>query len=141
MGEWPRAGIPGASRLLPARVLVLLCSALGALLARLHSRVVLPTVVVEIVLGIVIGHQVLGIASVNAYVTFLSNFGLAFLFFFAGVEVVEKRVPRSALRRGTIGWAISLAIGLSAGAVLQAVGVDAEWWIVGVALATTALGT
>jgi Kef-type K+ transport system membrane component KefB len=122
-------------------VLVLLCSALGALLSRLHSRVVLPTVVVEIVLGILIGQQVLGIASVDRYVTFLSNFGLAFLFFFAGLEVVEQHVPRDAVRRGTLGWGISLGIGSTAGVVLQEAGVDAEWWIVGVALATTALGT
>jgi Kef-type K+ transport system membrane component KefB len=122
-------------------VLVLFCSSLGALLSRIHSRVVLPTVVIEIVLGIVIGHQVLDIAGVNQYITFLSNFGLAFLFFFAGVEVIEKRVPRHAVRRGTIGWLISLGIGLTAGAVLQQAGVDAEWWLLGVALSTTALGT
>ena len=84
-------------------VLVLLASALGALLSRVHSRIVLPTVVVEIVLGILIGPQVLHIAEVNTYITFLANFGLAFLFFFAGLEVVEKRVTRSALRRGSIG--------------------------------------
>ena len=122
-------------------VLVLLASALGALLSRLHTRIVLPTVVVEIVLGIVIGQEVLDLAEVNTYITFLSNFGLAFLFFFAGIEVVEKRVPKEALRRGTVGWGISLAIGLAAGAILDAVGVDAEWWLLGVALATTALGT
>jgi Kef-type K+ transport system membrane component KefB len=122
-------------------VLVLLASSLGALLSRLHSRVVLPTVVVEIVLGILIGKEVLDIAEVNTYITFLSNFGLAFLFFFAGLEVVEKRVPRAALQRGSIGWGISLAIGLAAGLVLQQAGVDAEWWLLGVALATTALGT
>ncbi len=122
-------------------VLVLGAVALAALLSRLHSRVVLPTVVVEIVLGILIGKEVLDIAEVNTYITFLSNFGLAFLFFFAGLEVVEKRVPRRVVRRGTIGWGISLAIGLVVGVVLQQAGVDAEWWVLGVALSTTALGT
>ena len=122
-------------------VLVLLAAALGALLSRVHSRIVLPTVVVEIVLGIVIGPQVLDIAEVNDYITFLSNLGLSFLFFFAGLEVIEKKVPQRALRRGTLGWMISLAIGLAIGAVLQQAGVDVEWWLLGVALATTALGT
>jgi Kef-type K+ transport system membrane component KefB len=122
-------------------VLVLLASTLGALLSRLHSRIVLPTVVVEIVLGIVIGSEVLDIAEVNTYITFLSNFGLAFLFFFAGLEVVEKRVAARALRRGTLGWAISLSIGLVVGVVLQQAGLDAEWWLLAVALSTTALGT
>jgi Kef-type K+ transport system membrane component KefB len=40
-------------------VLVLLASSLAALPSRFHQRVVLPTVVVEIVLGIVFGPQVL----------------------------------------------------------------------------------
>jgi Kef-type K+ transport system membrane component KefB len=126
---------------LDSLVLVLLASSLGALLSRFHRRVVLPTVVLEIVLGILIGPEVLDIAEVDSYLTFLANVGLAFLFFFAGLEVVEKRVPRQSLVRGTAGWAISIAIGLLVGVLLQQAGLDAEWWVVGVALATTALGT
>jgi Kef-type K+ transport system membrane component KefB len=122
-------------------VLVLLACALGALLSRLHTRLVLPTVVVEIALGILIGPEVLGIAEDNDFISFLSGLGLAFLFFIAGLEVIEKHVPRRALRLGTTGWAVSLAIGLGAGVILQASGLDAEWWVLGVALATTALGT
>jgi Kef-type K+ transport system membrane component KefB len=121
-------------------VLVLLASSLGAIVSRLHRRVVLPTVVVEIVLGIVIGSEVLDIAEVDSYIEFLANVGLVFLFFFAGLEVVEKRVPRSALARGTIGWAISIGIGLMLGGLLHEAGVDAEGWLLGVAFATTALG-
>ena len=82
-------------------VLVLAASTLGAILSRVHHRVVLPTVVVEIVLGILIGPQVLGWAEVDSYIDFLANFGLVFLFFFAGLEVVEKHVPRRTLARGT----------------------------------------
>jgi Kef-type K+ transport system membrane component KefB len=122
-------------------VLVFLATTLGAVLSRWHIRFVLPTVVVEIVLGILIGPEVLGIAHVNVYITFLSQFGLALLFFFAGLEVVEHHVQPQALRRGTIGWGVSLAIGLAVGLVLQESGVDVEWWLLAVALATTALGT
>ena len=122
-------------------VLVLLASTLGALLSRLHGRVVLPTVVIEIVLGMVIGPDVLDLASAGASLQLLANFGLAFLFFFAGLEVVERRVPRRALRLGTVGWLISIVIGLSLGIVLDRIGLDAEWWLLGVALCTTALGT
>ena len=122
-------------------VLILAASAVAAFLARLHHRLLLPTVVVEIVLGILIGPEALGLADSDPYIEFLSNFGLVFLFFFAGLEVVEKRVPRRALGLGTAGWAMSLAIGLVAGTILERSGVDAEGWILGVALATTALGT
>jgi Kef-type K+ transport system membrane component KefB len=118
-------------------VLVLLASTLAAIAARLHHRLLLPTVVVELVLGIVIGPEVLDI---DAYIEFLANIGLVFLFFFAGLEVIEKRVPRRELALGTAGWAASLAIGLTLGAVLHEAGLEAEGWLLGVALATTALG-
>ena len=54
-------------------VLVLFASTLGALLSRLHGRIVLPTVILEIVLGILIGPEVLDVADVNTYITFLSR--------------------------------------------------------------------
>ena len=122
-------------------VLVLGASMLAALLSRIHARIRLPTVVIEIVLGILIGPQVLDLATSSRYGTFLSNLGLGFLFFFAGLEVIEQRVPTAAVVRGTIGWGISIALGLAAGGVLEAAGVDTVWWILGVAFATTALGT
>ena len=121
--------------------LVLLASSLGALLSRLSRRIVLPTVVVEIVLGILIGPAVLGIAEVDPYLQYLSTFGLALLFFFVGLEVVEQKVPRASLARGTRGWGLSVAIGLTVGVVLQQLGLDAEWWVLGIALTTTSLGT
>ena len=76
----------------------------------------------------------------TSYVAFLSDFGLALLFFFAGLEVIEHHVPRDALRRGTVGWGMSLAIGVVFGVLLDQLGVDAVWWLLSVALATTALG-
>ena len=103
-------------------VLVLAASALGAILSRVHHRLVLPTVVVEIVLGILIGPQVLDWAEVDSYIGFLANFGLVFLFFFAGVEVVEKHVPRRTLARGTGGWALSLALGCTSASRCTPVG-------------------
>ena len=122
-------------------VLILGASMLGALLSRIHHRVRLPTVVVEIVLGILIGPEVLDIATPGQEAAFLSNLGLGFLFFFAGLEVIEQRVPTRVVVRGTVGWAISIALGLTAGVVLDAAGINAVWWILGVAFATTALGT
>ncbi len=122
-------------------VLVLLASTLGALFSRLSRRFILPTVVIEIVLGMVIGPQVLDIAHVDPNVTLFANIGLAFLFFFAGIEVVEERVARRELRLGTSGWVVSLLIALPLGFVLQQAGIDAEWWLLAVALSTTALGT
>ena len=122
-------------------VLVLAAASAGAILSRLHSRIILPTVVLEILLGILIGPEGLGLAEIDTYVDFLANFGLVFLFFFAGIELVEHRVARRSLVRGTAGWAISIAIGTAIGFALAGAGVDSEGWLLGVALSTTALGT
>ena len=122
-------------------VLVLAASSAGAILSRLHHRVVLPTVVLEIVLGILIGPEGFGLAKIDSHIDFLANLGLVFLFFFAGLELIEQRVARRSLVRGTIGWAVSLAIGIAIGLVLHQAGLDAEAWLLGVALSTTALGT
>ena len=97
--------------------------------------------VVEIILGIVIGSEVLDLAEADPYIEFLANIGLVFLFFFAGLEVVVKRVPRRSFNLGTRGWAVSLALGLAIGLLLDFAGLDAEGWLLGVALATTTLGT
>jgi Kef-type K+ transport system membrane component KefB len=126
---------------LESLVLVLAASAVASVASRLHRRVVLPTVVVEIVLGIIIGPEGLGFAEVDDALTFLGNFGLALLFFFAGLEVVEQRVARRSVALGTAGWAISLAIGIAVGVALHEAGLDAEGWLLGIALSTTALGT
>jgi Kef-type K+ transport system membrane component KefB len=131
------APLPDAGSL----VLVLAAASAGAILSRLHRRIVLPTVVLEIVLGILIGPEGLDIAQVDTHIDFLANLGLVFLFFFAGLELVEHHVARRSLVRGTIGWAISLTLGILIALVLHEAGLDAESWLLGVALSTTALGT
>jgi Kef-type K+ transport system membrane component KefB len=122
-------------------VLVLAASAAALFISRTSSRAVLPNVVVEIALGILLGPHVLGWASSGPYIQFLANIGLGFLFFFAGVELVEQHVARAAIVRGSLGWAISLAIAIGAGYLLHSLGLKAEGWLVGVAVSTTALGT
>ena len=122
-------------------VLVLAAASGGAILSRLNTRILLPTVVIEILLGILIGPEGLGWAKIDTHIDFLANFGLVFLFFFAGIELVEHRVARRSLLRGTAGWAISIAIGIAIGYTLNGAGLHAEGWLLGVALSTTALGT
>jgi Kef-type K+ transport system membrane component KefB len=131
------APLPDAGSL----VLVLAAASAGAILSRLHPRIVLPTVVLEIVLGILIGPEGLDLAKVDSHIDFLADLGLVFLFFFAGLELVEQRVARRSLVRGTIGWGVSLVLGIVVGLVLHQAGLDAEAWLLGVALSTTALGT
>ena len=121
--------------------LIFCAAALATIVSQLDPRLVLPTVVVEIALGILMGPEVLDIANVDPYIVFLSDFGLVVLFFLAGVEVIHSNVPRRLLARGTFGWGISLVLGAIAGFALEAAGVGASGWLIAVAVATTALGT
>ena len=58
----------------------------------------LPVVVLELVFGVVIGPQGLGIAQVNGFTAFFSDLGLGMLFFFAGYEIDIQRIRGRPLR-------------------------------------------
>jgi Kef-type K+ transport system membrane component KefB len=118
-------------------------AALAALLAGLlaGSRLPLPVVVLEIVLGIVIGPELLGLAKPDDFIDFFSSLGLGMLFFFAGYEIDFERIRGSPLRLAVLGWLLSLALAYSLGALLQELGVVLSLVFTGSALATTAIGT
>jgi len=101
----------------------------------------IPVVVVELVLGVVIGPQGLDLAQVNEFTDFFAELGLGMLFFFAGYEIDIERIRGQPLRLAVIGWVMSLAIAYSLGGVLAAFGVVVSLVYVGSALATTAIGT
>ena len=101
----------------------------------------LPVVVLELVFGVVIGPQGLGLAQVNGFTGFFSDLGLGMLFFFAGYEIDIPRIRGQPLRLALLGWAMSLAIAYGLGGALAAVGVVVSLIYVGSALATTAIGT
>ena len=81
-----------------------------------------PVVVIELLLGVLIGPQVLGL-EVTPFVNFFSSLGLGMLFFFAGYEIDFGRINGLPLRLGMIGWAMSLAIGYALGALLATAGI------------------
>ena len=103
--------------------LVLLASGLGALLSRLSRRVVLPTVVCEIVIGILIGPEVFNSAEVDPYLQYLSTLGLGMLFFFAGYEIDFQRIKGRPMELGATGWALSVGLAFGIGGILAGLGV------------------
>jgi Kef-type K+ transport system membrane component KefB len=114
----------------------------GTLSAVIGARgLFVPVVVVELVLGVLIGPQVLDIAHVNSFTEFFADLGLGMLFFFAGYEIDIERIRGQPLKLAMLGWALSLAIAYTLGGVLAALGVVVSLIYVGSALATTAIGT
>ena len=118
-------------------------AALAALLAGLLAggRLPLPVVVLEIVLGIVVGPELLGLAEPDNFIEFFSSLGLGMLFFFAGYEIDFERIRGSPLRLAVLGWLLSLVLAYSLGALLEMSGVVLSLVFTGSALATTAIGT
>ncbi|MBD3943195.1 cation:proton antiporter [Microbacterium sp. NEAU-LLC] len=120
-------------------LLIPLLAVLAPLLARGLGRWVrIPVVVFELVLGILVGPSVLGWAVPAPFVDTLSEFGLAMLFFVAGTEIQFASFRGRLGKRASLGWLISLVVGVAAGFVL-APGEAAT--VIGVALCSTALGT
>jgi len=113
----------------------------GTLSAVLGARgILVPSVVVELILGVLIGPQVAGL-EVNDFIKFFSALGLGMLFFFAGYEIDLKRISGTPLRLATLGWGLSLVLAYSIGGALAAAGVVLSVLYTGSALATTAIGT
>ncbi len=98
---------------------IVACSALAATIAAAAAArgLALPVVVVELLLGIAIGPQALGLQA-GEFVSFFSDLGLGLLFFFAGYEIDLKRIAGNPLWLGLAGWVMSLALAYAFGAVL-----------------------
>ena len=121
---------------------VVVVAALAALtVVVLPRRLAPPVVVVELMLGIVVGPDVLGIAESDDFLEFFSNLGLGMLFFFAGYEIDFERIRGKPMKLGAWGWVLSLVLAYGIGGVLAAAGVVVSYLYTGSALATTAIGT
>lgn len=122
-------------------LIVATVAALAPILVDLTRRMRVPVVVAEIALGIVVGPQVLGLADTDSFIEALSTFGLAFLFFLAGMEIEFERIRGAPIERGLAGWLMSVVLGAAVALVLHQAGVIHATVLVALALTTTALGT
>ncbi|GGV27235.1 sodium/hydrogen exchanger [Streptomyces longisporoflavus] len=122
-------------------ILIAAVAVLAPLLAHgAGRRVRIPLVIFEIVLGILIGPDVLGWAHHDEVIDTLSELGLSMLIFLAGYEIEFAAVRGDTLTRAVRAWVISLALGL--GIALALTGMDlSRSVVIGTALTSTALGT
>jgi Kef-type K+ transport system membrane component KefB len=116
-------------------------AAMAPILVDLTRRMRVPIVVAEIALGIVVGPEVLGLAETDDFIEALATFGLAFLFFLAGMEIDFERIRGAPVRLGAGGWLLSVVAGTAIALVLHVTGVIHATVLVALALTTTALGT
>ena len=100
----------------------------------------IPSVVLEISAGIMIGPAVLGLVDVDLPLQVLALLGLAFLLFLAGLEIDLNRLRGARLRSAAAGFVVSLAIALGIGLGLKAAGLIETPLLVAIILSATSLG-
>ena len=125
---------------IPPLLIVLAAVTLAPLLGDLTARIGLPAVVLELLLGVAIGPQGLGWVAPDAgIIPQLSLFGMAFLFFLAGMEIDLTEI-RNELKLALVAWLAAFAIACAGALALRALGLAEAWLVVAIAIATTALG-
>ncbi len=110
------------------------------LILGIFPRMRLPSVVLEIVAGIIIGPSVLGWVKVDAPIQVISLVGLATLLFLAGLEIEFHRLKGAPLRLAAFGFLISIGLGLVVGYGLKSMGLVQTPLFIALVLAATALG-
>jgi len=122
-------------------VIVTIAAIAAITVAAVPKRFAPPVVVVELLMGIVVGPEVLDLASTDEFIDFFSNLGLGMLFFFAGYEIDFERIKGTPLKLGAWGWLLSVALAYGIGGALAAAGIILSFLYTGSAMATTAIGT
>ena len=106
----------------------------------LFPGVRLPSVVLEIVAGIVVGPSLLGWVGVDETVSVVALVGLTFVLFLAGLEIELDKLRGPLLRLTGLGFALSFAIALVVAVALKAGGLVQTPLLVAIILSATSLG-
>jgi Kef-type K+ transport system membrane component KefB len=121
-------------------LIVVVVAFLAPLTLGFFPKVRLPAIVLEIVLGIVIGPAGLGWVKVDLPVSILALVGLSFLLFLAGLEIDVEKLRGRVLRLTTIGFVVSFVIGIVVGGLLSAGGFIRSPLFIAIVLVSTSLG-
>jgi len=119
---------------------LLVAAVVAPLLAEIPLGFRVPVVVLEVVLGIVIGPHVLGLSHFNGFIIAMFTYGMAASLFMAGMELEWGRIRGRPIALATLGWIVSLAVAVAFVGVLHWVDIVRLPMIVALMLATTSLG-
>jgi len=124
-----------------SNLLIVVAAAFVAPLALgFFPRLRVPAIVVEILLGIIIGPSVLGWVTPDLPVSILSLIGLAFSLFLAGLEIDVQRLRGRTLRVTATAFVVSFGIGIVAGLSLKGGGFVKSPLFIAIVLVSTSLG-
>ncbi|PKV83672.1 cation:proton antiporter [Streptomyces sp. TLI_146] len=121
-------------------ILIMAIAVLAPLIAYAAGRwAPVPVAVFEILLGVLIGPDVLDWAEKDQLIDVLSRLGLSMLIFLAGYEIDFDAVRGDTLRRAVWAWLITLGLALGIAFALTGGAADKSF-VIGTALTSTALG-
>jgi Kef-type K+ transport system membrane component KefB len=103
-------------------------------------RLRVPSVVLEILAGVLLGPSVLGWVEVDLPVQVLALFGLAFLLMLAGLEIDLRELRGRLLVVTGLGYAVGLVLAVLVGAGARAAGWTSAPLFLAIALTATSLG-
>src|SRR3954453_4458533 len=121
-------------------LIVMVVAFTAPLLLGFFPRLLLPSVVLEIVAGILVGPSVLGWVEVDEAVEVIALLGLAFVLFLAGLEIEFEKLRGRVLRLTLLGFAISFAVALVVSLGLSAVDLVDTPLLGAIILCSTSLG-
>ena len=121
--------------------LVAAAGVLAPLIVAGLRRFAIPSVVLEITFGIILGPQVLNLVQPTGLVDGLSVLGLSMLMFLAGYELKLDTIRGRPLTLAGISWGLSVVLAALVGFGVYLSGGQSNEIVIPLALTTTALGT
>ncbi len=122
-------------------LLIAFVAMLAPFLAELPSNFRLPVVVLEVILGLLIGPNVFNLASPDGMTGTLGELGLTFLLFMVGLEIDFDKIRGRPLSLAIGGWFLSLFVAMICMFFFNVIGlIQTPPVLAAVALSTTALG-
>lgn len=120
-------------------VIVAVIAFLAPLTRELVPSLLVPAIVLELLFGVIVGPQVLGIAESSESVELFANVGLAALLYLAGREIQVERLRGRLLERALASFAVSFLLAAGVAAVLHSVGLIRTPLLVAIILVATSL--
>lgn len=122
-------------------LLIAFVAMLAALLRELPSFVRIPVVVLEVILGMLIGPHMFNLATPDGMIGTLGELGLAFLLFMVGLEIDFDKIRGRALSLAVGGWFLSFLLAILCMFFFNSIGlIETPVMLAAVALSTTAFG-
>ena len=121
-------------------LIVVAAGVLAPLALGFFPRIRLPAIVIEIVLGIILGPSGLGWVRLDVPLSVLALIGLAFLLFLSGLEIDADRLRGRIVTVTALGFAVSFVIAILIGIALRADGLVKSPLFVAIVLTATSLG-